>query len=110
MLWHKSIHMKEPSGEMALKHQINEARYMKELLKSILLDIKHLSETDKYRENVRLHRSIPGIAILTAMTILTEIEDINRFPNAERFSSFVGLIPMIKSNGEKQKVEDRGRR
>ena len=104
MLWLESIHMKEPSGEMALKHQINEALYMKELLKSILLDIKHLSETDKYREKVKLLRSIPGIALLTAITLLTEIEDINRFPNSERFASFIGLIPMTKSSGEKQKV------
>lgn len=104
MTWLESIHMKELSGEMALKHQISEARYMKELLKCILVDIKHLSRTDKYCENVKLLRSIPGIALLTAMTILTEIEDINRFPNSERFASFIGLIPMTKSSGEKQKV------
>ena len=104
MVWLESIPMKELSGEMALKHQISEARYMKELLKCILLDIKNLSQTDKYRENVRLLRSIPGIALLTAMVILTEVEDINRFPNSERFASFIGLIPMTKSSGEKQKV------
>jgi len=104
MRWLESIHMKEMSGEIALKHQISEALYMKELLKCILLDIKNLSETQKYRDNVKLLRSIPGIALLTAMVILTEIEDINRFPNTERFASFIGLIPMTKSSGEKQKV------
>jgi len=65
---------------------------------------QNLSQTDKYRENVRLLRSIPGIALLTAMVILTEVEDINRFPNSERFASFIGLIPMTKSSGKKQKV------
>lgn len=81
-----------------------ESIHMKELLKCILLDIKHLSQTDKYLENVKLLRSIPGIALITAMVILTEVEDINRFPNSERFASFIGLIPMTKSSGEKQKV------
>lgn len=38
------------------------------------------------------------------MTILTEIDDINRFANAEKFASFIGLIPMTSSSGEKQKV------
>jgi len=38
------------------------------------------------------------------MVILTEIEDVNRFANAERFASFIGLIPMTRSSGEKQKV------
>ena len=59
---------------------------------------------ESIRENVKLLRSIPGIALITAMVILTEVEDINRFPNSERFSSFIGLISMTKSSGEKQKV------
>ena len=96
--------MKEASGKTALQHLISEARYHKGLLKTVLLDITLLSKTDKYKERVVLLRSIPGIGLITAMTILTEIEDINRFPNAERFASYIGLIPMTSSSGEKQKV------
>lgn len=47
-------------------------------------------------------QSTPGISLVSGMTLLTEIEDINRFPNEQRFASFVGLIPMSHSSGEKQ--------
>ncbi|MCX6309584.1 MAG: transposase [Bacteroidia bacterium] len=33
-----------------------------------------------------------------------EVEDINRFPNADKFASFIGLIPMSHSSGEKDKI------
>lgn len=102
--WLEGLHMKEASGKTALQHLISEAQYHKELLKTVLLDITLLSKTDKYKERVALLRSVPGIALITAMTILTEIEDINRFANAEKFAAFIGLIPMTSSSGEKQKV------
>ena len=58
-----------------------------------------LSET--YANHIELLRSIPGIGILTAMIILTEIEAINRFDNFDKFCSFIGLVPTTHSSGEK---------
>lgn len=49
-------------------------------------------------------RTIPGIGLINTMFILTEVEDINRFPNADKFASFIGLIPMSHSSGEKDKI------
>lgn len=48
--------------------------------------------------------TIPGIGLINAMFILTEVEDIDRFPNADKFASFIGLIPMSHSSGEKDKI------
>jgi transposase len=39
--------------------------------------------------------------MITAMTLITEIGDINRFKNPDNFRSFIGLIPSSKSSGEK---------
>lgn len=104
MTWLEEIPMKEPSGHLALKALVDEARSQKELLKNIIREIKSLSENDTYRDRIKLLCSIPGIALITAMFILTEVEDIDRFPNAERFASFIGLIPMTHSSGSKEKV------
>jgi len=104
MKWIEGVPMKEESGRQALKILVDEARSQKELLKSILKNITELSQSKKYHERVKLLRTIPGIALINAMLILTEVEDINRFPNAERFASYIGLIPMTHSSGEKEKV------
>jgi transposase len=106
MAWLDSIQLNEPSENAALKFHIAQARNQKKLLKDILLEIKKLSLTDKYRHNFELIQAIPGIALVSGMTLLTEIEDINRFPSEQRFASYVGLIPMTNSSGEKQKTGD----
>ncbi len=71
-----------------------------ELLK-VTKKIRELSYTEFYRENCRLLCSMPGISTLSAMTILTEIEDYTRFKNEREFASYLGLIPMCHNSGEK---------
>lgn len=63
--------------------------------------IKILSRTPRYRENVELLQGIPGIGETTAMTLLTELENINRFKTLDQFCSFIGLVPSTHASGEK---------
>lgn len=75
--------------------------YRVELLK-ITRKIRELSRNDFYKPRYDLLVSIPGIAMLSAMTLLTEIDDINRFKNQRQFASYLGLIPTSHSSGEKE--------
>ena len=43
--------------------------------------------------------SIPGIAEIRALEIMTEIGNVERFPTAEKLSSYSGLVPGIKQSG-----------
>ena len=95
--WLKEIPMKEESGKQALNALIDEAESQRELLLRVTREIKVLSQGPKYKDRVKLLRSIPGIGLLSAMIILTEVENMDRFPNAEKFASFIGLIPMSRS-------------
>lgn len=70
-------------------------------LLKINLEIRWLSQTDRYREKFNLLLSIPGIGTYVAMTILTEIFDASRFHNERQFASYLGLIPTCHSSGEK---------
>lgn len=63
--------------------------------------IKEMAQSDLYKERVCLLKSVPGVGDLSAMTILLEIFDINRFASAEKFASYVGLVPSEYSSGEK---------
>jgi transposase len=38
------------------------------------------------------------------MSILTELEDISRFKTLDKLCSFIGLVPMTNSSGEKESV------
>jgi len=47
-------------------------------------------------------KALRGVDTLTAMTILSELIDLNRFPSARKLMDFVGLVPGEYSSGGKQ--------
>jgi len=68
--------------------------------------VQRLSQTESYQNDVKLLRSLPGIGVLTAMTILTELETIMRFSNIDKLCSYIGLVPSTSSSGEEEKTGD----
>jgi transposase len=55
---------------------------------------------------MELLRSIPGVGFVTAITFLTEIENIERFESTDHFAGFVGLVPNRHSTGGKKNNGD----
>lgn len=49
---------------------------------------------------VRLLLTVPGLGYLLALTIVAEIGDISRFPNARKLIGYAGLAPTIKQSGQ----------
>ncbi|MGV3754095.1 MAG: IS110 family transposase [Verrucomicrobiota bacterium] len=43
---------------------------------------------------------MPGIGIVSDLTIIVDVGDFTRFPSAKRLSSFACLIPQQRSSGE----------
>lgn len=50
-------------------------------------------------EELRLLLTIPGVDFYSALLILSEIGDINRFSSAKKFCSYSGLVPSVHSSG-----------
>ena len=104
MRWLKEdIKLYHPQGQETLNLLIVQAEKQRELLLDTTRKVRVLSRTDKYAHNMKLLRSIPGIGLITAITLLTEIEDLSRFKNTDHLASFVGLVPGSHSSGEKIK-------
>lgn len=99
--WIESIQMERASGNMALKIHLEELTHLRQIIASLNRAILALSRTEPYRAQVRLLRTIPGISTLTAMILLTELSDINRFASLDELLSYVGLIPDTHESGEK---------
>jgi transposase len=64
--------------------------------------IRAMSEEERYAVMYNNLRRIPGIGMITAMCLLTEIDDPSRFHNEKQFASYLGLIPSNHSSGEKK--------
>jgi transposase len=61
--------------------------------------VKMLAESPAYKEAVAKLCCLRGVGIITAMTLLTEIIDFNRFPSATALMVFLGLVPSENSSG-----------
>jgi len=106
MSWLENIDMGEESGKEALNVLISECKNLRGSILNVTKQVRRLSQTETYRERVILLKSIPGIGLLTAMIILTELETINRFRNIDKMCGYIGLVPSTKSSGEKEKTGD----
>lgn len=102
--WLRNIELPSESAKTTLNEIVDVVEFLRNKQYQTLKKIKELSTTARYKKNVELMKSIPGIALITAMSFLTEIEDISRFNNIDKFCSFVGLVPMTNSTGEHESV------
>jgi transposase len=66
--------------------------------------LKELSQLPRYRDRVKILRTIPGIGIINAMEILLELQDFSRFQRAEQLAAYVGLTPSQYSSGDKVRM------
>ena len=66
--------------------------------------VKALSATSRYKDNMVLLQSIPGVGYITAITFLTEIENIKRFKSLDSLCGFIGLVPATNSSGENERI------
>jgi transposase len=98
--WIESIRMERASGNMALKVHLAELMHIRQIIAELNRAIRALATTDGYRSNAQILKTVPGVSTLTAMTLLTELYDINRFKTLDKLCGYVGLIPNTNSSGE----------
>ena len=99
------------SGLIWLKEQKLDAASAEEL-KSLLILFRELSLHIQDRDRICLGKvtesngakilmSLPGIGVVTALTMLAEIGDYRRFASPEKLASFAGLVSSSYSSGER---------
>lgn len=99
-LWDKQ----KERGDIALMLLLRqEELFRKEDLMAIR-ELRKLSRTERYRERVLLLLTVPGVGLLTAMLLLTELVDIGRFRTLDQICSYIGICPTTNSSGEKDRV------
>jgi transposase len=100
--WLESIQMERASGDMALQIHLEELRHLRQIIVKLNREIRVLARTEEYASQVQLLRTIPGISTLTAMILLTELQEITRFASLDELASYVGLIPDAHESGESE--------
>lgn len=64
--------------------------------------IEELAAKDEYKEAVRKLCCFIGVKTHTALSVIVEVGDFKRFASAEKFASYIGLVPGEDSSGDSQ--------
>jgi transposase len=95
-------------GHTWLRHSldcyINCALMLQKQLLGLNKSIRQMAKTPRYKKSCDLLMGIPGIGIISAMTLLTEIGDMRRFKTFDQLALFVGLVPKTNSSGDREVV------
>ena len=98
--WLRSFEVCQSVSRTTLDHMIDELELLRSSLLKVNKDIRLLQKDPKYSSLLSSLTSTPGIGPLSALILLTEIDDIRRFSSFRKLNSFVGLYPMEYSSGE----------
>jgi transposase len=99
--WLKELEINDYSNKITVSLLIEDVLLLRKRLFETNKRLRALSIHENYAANYILLTSTPGIGLITAMTMLTEIGDVNRFDSFTKFNSFIGLCPSEYSSGER---------
>jgi transposase len=75
---------------------------VRQLKGELLLQLRKLAKSERYKEGVRLLMSASDISMLTAIRLTLEWGDMSRFGRKEEFASFLGLVPSDYSSSDQE--------
>lgn len=99
MLWVNTVHFNSEYLNFCKDEYLAEAVRMIQKVKMLDKKLEELQENEEIKDKVKALKCICGINTLTAMTLVTEVGDFNRFKTAGTFASYTGLCPGRHSSG-----------
>lgn len=101
--WVRSQTFEDRNAQATLREYILAIEQEAERLKRLELRIEEESRSEEVAPAVKRLRAFRGIDTLTAMTLVSELIDMNRFPSPQELMAFVGLVPREHSSGGKER-------
>ena len=84
-----------PAAQRVILNNLALIDYLEEQILALLDDI---TLPDDFQKNLKLLKTIPGVGHLTAMIILAEIGDIQRFNSPKSLCHWAGLTPRVRKS------------
>jgi len=97
--WLQRLQFEDPIAQEAFDEYVIQLNEANARLKRYDAKIEQWAELPRYAQKVSKLTCLCGIKTLVALAAIAEVSDFNRFPNANRFASYLGLVPGEHSSG-----------
>lgn len=98
----KKLIMATDEAKRSLGLLIESYESTRDLVLRTTKEMRLMAKGDRYKDQIALIRSVPGIGELGALMFLTEIGNFKRFRGIDHLASYVGLIPNTSSSGDNE--------
>ena len=102
--WLVNIRLSTNFGHTVILNTLDTVNLLRTKLLELQRELRKIAKQEKYIEQIKWLTSIPGIGIISAMTLLSELESIIRFKSLDRLCSYVGLVPTTNSSSDNDRV------
>ncbi len=96
--------------DVILRAHLDQLDERRRQLSGVLREVRAAVRRSRHAQTLRFLLTIPGIGFITAITLISELVDIGRFPSLNELCAIVGLAPSTSSSGERDAVRGLSRR
>jgi transposase len=93
--------------KLSLSSLLRQLSFLETECKFIEKEVKKISKKERYKNQYDELIKIKGVGLLTSMTFLTEIGDVNRFKNRRQIGAYLGLVPSSFESGDQSDKKGR---
>jgi len=101
MKWLKALKL-DGALQETLDEYLITYKYLMDKIERLDIRIEEMATDERYDEKVSKLRCFIGVKTHTALSLVVEVGDFERFAKAGNFSAFLGLVPSEDSSSEKQ--------
>jgi transposase len=88
------------SEKLRVRQDLSLLHSLEELVAAVEAELGRLSTCDPWVKQVPFLVQLPGLGVLSVMSILAAIGDITRFPSAKKLVGYAGLGASVHDSGE----------
>jgi len=110
--WQKDKQLSQME-QFQLSLEMENKVYIEKQIERISQEVRKMSHKKPWADSMTYLMQLPGFGVITAMTVLSAIGDIQRFASAKHLASYSGLTPGLEQSGTKYRekgITKEGRR
>ena len=111
-LWQKDKKLSSLE-QFQLALEMENLRYIEKQIERISQEVRKMCHQKPWAESMTYVMQLPGFGVMTAMTVLSAIGEIQRFETPKHLASYSGLTPGLEQSGTKHRgkgITKEGRR
>ena len=98
--WLETLKFKDHKLNYAYQSYLQQIKDLEAKLALMDEEIERIADEERYKDKVDKLVCLSGVDTQTALTLVVEIGDFERFATAEQFASYIGLVPGEDSSGQ----------